>query len=46
MIYCYFTKNLSECTKKELGKQTGFVKLIMTGLKIMLSFRKICVCHL
>ena len=45
MIYGCFTKKSSLCIKKGITKQTGFTKLTMTGLKIMLFFGKVCVCH-
>lgn len=41
MIYISFTKNYQYAIKKGIGKQTGFTKLTITGLKIMLFFNKI-----
>ena len=46
MIYSCIIENSSDCIKKHIEKQTGFTKLTMTGLKIMLFFRKVCVCHI
>ena len=46
MIYGLYVKNHQCALKKYIAKQTGFTKLTMTGLKIMLFFRKICVCHM
>ena len=45
MIYSCFKEKSAKCIKKDIEKQTGFTKLTKTGLKIMLFFRKICVCH-
>ena len=41
MIYRCFLEKPSICIKKDIAKQTGFTKLTMTGLKIMLFFSKI-----
>ena len=46
MIYSYSIEKSSIYIKKDIAKQTGFTKLTMTGLKTMLFFRKICVCHM
>lgn len=40
MIYSCFIEKSSVCIKKDIGKQTGFIKLTMTGLKVMLFFKK------
>jgi len=46
MIYSCFIVKSSICIKKDIAKQTGLIKLTMTGLKTMQFFRKICVCHM
>ena len=46
MIYSYSIEKSSICIKKDIAKQTGFTTLTMPGLKTMLFFRKICVCHM
>ncbi len=46
MIYKYLMKKSTMYTKKHIVKQTGFTKLTMTGLKTVLFFRRICLCHM
>ncbi len=46
MIYGFFMTKTSIYIKKYIAKQTGLTKLTMSGLKIMLFFREICVCHM